>query len=204
MASLLDSGRVKIQQHQQERHAAETASNSKGTNDTMSPGGSLQTILNCGTYLMQWNTVLKSFFCLLKHAPLGKITIYKADVFLFLKWHTLCQPYQEQKTAKQYCRKKQNQLQKVAVGMVFGQFAFLRKDWKDIFFFCQRTLIKKCYSHAARTLSMWWSVCACVYTCICIYTAIYIYTYVHVHIMSYVKIKQLFDGCDSMEHLQAR
>lgn len=61
MASLLDSGRVKIQQHQQERHAAETASNSKGTNDTMSPVGSLQTILNCGTYLMQLNTVLKSF-----------------------------------------------------------------------------------------------------------------------------------------------
>lgn len=61
MASLLDSGRVKIQQHQQERHAAETASNSKGTNDTMSPVESLQTIFNCGTYLMQLNTVLKSF-----------------------------------------------------------------------------------------------------------------------------------------------
>lgn len=66
---------------------------------------------------------------------------------------------------------------------------------------------QKCDSHAAGTVNdnvmVCVHLCVCVYTYICIYTHIYIYTYIHVHLMDYVKIKQLFNACDSMEHLQA-
>lgn len=70
--------------------------------------------------------------------------------------------------------------------MVFGSLGFLERTERIyiyiyfFFFFYQRTLIKKCYSHAAWTLSMWWSVCA--YVCMCVYIYMYIHGHIHIYI----------------------